>query len=129
MKSQKTLQLKYNITYLHHICLTIHYSFFIIFYQNSLKKQKQQEQKKIITKPLSKPEMSYRDVKDDGLSTRTRIDQFSQELNDFKKSFDKLFNGKDLSKYPLSLSVVKETKKCEEAFKKLNDEMKVRHLN
>lgn len=70
--------------------------------------------------------MSFRDVKDDGLSTRARIDNFSQELNDFKKSFDKIFNGKDLSKYSLSLSVVKETKKCEEAFKKVNEDMKVR---
>ena len=64
---------------------------------------------------------------DDGLSTDGRIKSFAAELCEFKENFNKLFNGKDLAKCLLNLSVIKDTKAAEEGIKKISEEMKVNH--
>lgn len=62
---------------------------------------------------------------DDGLTTDTRIKSFAAELSEFKENFNKLFNGKDLAKCLLNLSVIKDTKAAAEVVKKISEEMKV----
>jgi hypothetical protein len=62
------------------------------------------------------------------MSTNERIKSFTNQLEDFKQSVNKLFSGKDLTKCLLNLSVIKDTKMTEERFKKLKDETQVSFL-
>jgi len=62
---------------------------------------------------------------DDNMSTKERIDSFTNELNEFKVSVCSFFNEEDPANFLSKLSVVKDTKAAEEIFKTLNEEMKV----
>lgn len=57
-----------------------------------------------------------------------KVKEFNQEVEEFKANVAKLFSGKDLSKQLLNLSIIKETKKLEDTFNKLVNEMKVSYL-
>jgi hypothetical protein len=60
-----------------------------------------------------------------GADTNARIREFCRELDEFKVNVNKLFNGKDLSKELVNLSIIKETKKIIEKYNKINEDMKV----
>ena len=60
-----------------------------------------------------------------GADTNARIREFSRELDEFKVNVNKLFNGKDLSKELVNLSIIKETKNIIEKYNKINEDMKV----
>ena len=85
-------------------------------YHLKIKQQQQQNMLKTTQAPKAV---------DDGLSTDARIKSFAAELNEFRENFNKLFNGKDLAKCLLNLSVIKDTKSAEEIIKKISEEMKV----
>ncbi len=55
-----------------------------------------------------------------------RVREFMSEFDEFRTNVAKLFSGKDLSKQLLNLSIIKDTKKMEQTYLKLIDEMKVR---
>ena len=101
--------------------------------QQNLQQQQQQQQQQfqstvsnspmtpIVKQKCATPHMQPQHYQEDSLS---RVRGFTAELDEFKTSVAKLFGGKDLSKQLLSLGIVKDTKKTEEAYLKLIGEMK-----
>jgi hypothetical protein len=85
-------------------------------------KQPQQQQDQIqikTTQLLPKPTQITSN------ETAVKLKQFQLELDEFKSNVTKLFGGKDLAKHLLDLSVIKKAKTSEEAFLKLDKDIKV----
>ena len=90
-------------------------------------KQQQEQQKPQQQQQQPKPQEASKTSELEGsvdLATRVRL--FATEVDELKQSVAKLFNGKDISKCLINLTVIKETKMTEQNFAHLNAEMKVR---
>jgi len=77
----------------------------------------------------SKPQVQGHFSTDKKMTTKQRIDSFTNELNEFKASISGFFSGKDPADFLRNLSVIKDTKEIEEMFKTLNEEMKVKKIS
>jgi hypothetical protein len=85
--------------------------------------QQQPAQKQMSTPVGKQPQMQQpHQLQQDSVR---RVRDFIGELDEFRTNVAKLFSGKDLSKQLLNLSIIKDTKKMEQTYLSLIDEMKV----